>query len=101
MEPKDITVEILKDIRDEVRLTRSDLSARIDGTNSRLDETNVRLDRMDQRLTATEIHIATELVAVAGALREVRDDLRQDRALRAQVDDHERRIAAMERRTTG
>jgi hypothetical protein len=61
----------------------------------------VRLDRLEQRQTATEIRIATELVGVAGALREVRDELRQDRTLRARVDDHERRIAATERRTTG
>lgn len=97
MEPTDITIEILKDIREGVRATNS----RLDETNARLDGANVRLDRLEQRQTETEIRIATELVGVAGALREVRDELRQDRVLRARVDDHERRIAAIEGRTTG
>lgn len=97
MEPTDITIEILEDIREGVRATNS----RLDEANARLDGANVRLDRLEQRQTETEIRIATELVGVAGALREVRDELRQDRVLRARVDDHERRIAAIEGRTTG
>jgi hypothetical protein len=51
------------------------------------------------RQTETEIRLASGLVAVGGAVREVRDLLREDRALRARVEDHERRIADMERRT--
>jgi hypothetical protein len=36
------------------------------------------------------VRLATEIVGVAGAVREVRDLLREDRALRGRVDDHER-----------
>ena len=49
------------------------------------------------RQTGTEVRLATELVAVAGAVREVRDLLREDRGLRDRVDDHERRLSAVER----
>ena len=44
------------------------------------------------------MRLSTELVAVIGAVREVRDLLREDRVLRGRVEDHERRIAAIETR---
>lgn len=109
MEPTDITVEILKNIRDEIRETRTELretrtelSTRIDETraelSARIDETNARVDALGRRQVDTEVRLATELTAVAAAVREVRDELRIDRALRRRVDDHEARIAALERR---
>ena len=44
--------------------------------------------------TETEIRPATEVVAVAHAVNEVRDLLREQPDLRPRVDDHERRLAA-------
>ncbi len=44
----------------------------------------------------TEIRLATELVGVANAVLQVRDLLREDRVARVRVEDHERRIAALE-----
>ena len=88
MEPTDLTIEILKSIRDETHKT-----------NQQLEEVRSELGQLRDRQTATEIRLATELVAVAGAVREVRDLLREDRALEHRVDDHERRISAMEGRT--
>jgi hypothetical protein len=119
MQPSDLTIEILKGIRDEVRGINSRLDVtnsrldetneRLDVTNSRLDETNerlealrddtnIRFERFERRQAETELRLATELVAVAGAVREVRDQLREDRQLRVQVEDHERRLAALENR---
>jgi len=53
-----------------------------------------------------ETHVATELVAVASAvglvtneLREMRADARRDRGLRARVDEHERRLGELEKKT--
>jgi hypothetical protein len=92
MEPTDLTIEILKGIREETRKT-----------NERLDELRTDLvdhiERVERRQTETEVRLATDLVAVGGAVREVRDLLREDRALRDRVDDHERRLVAVERRT--
>ena len=83
----DLTVEILKSIRDEIR-----------GTNTRIDDTNQRLGLVERRQVESEVRLATELVALAGVVREVRDAVRDDRVSRVRVDDHERRIEALERR---
>jgi len=113
MEPTDLTIEILRSIRDEAHQTNERLeltNQRLDQTNKRIDRTNDRLDqlrtdvvdrieRVERRQTETEIRLASELVAVGGAVREVRDLLREDRTLRDRVDDHERRLSAVERRT--
>lgn len=105
MESTDLTVEILKSIRDEVRGT----NVRVEGLREEIRATNARLDgfhedalaqfgRLERRQADTEIRLATEIVAVAGAIHEVRDLLRGDRILHEKVDDHERRIAAIEKR---
>jgi hypothetical protein len=92
MEPTDLTIEILKDIRDETRKTNERVDA--------LDRTVAKeIGSVREEARQTEVRLATELVAVAGAVREVRDLLREDRVLRQRVDDHERRITAMERHT--
>jgi lipase chaperone LimK len=88
MEPTDLTIEILMGIREETHRT-----------NEQLAEVRTELGELRNRQTATEVRLATELVGVAGAVREVRDLLREDRALRGKVEDHERRIAAIEART--
>ncbi|MCZ7687553.1 MAG: hypothetical protein M5U28_55965 [Sandaracinaceae bacterium] len=49
-EPESLTVEILRQIRDEIVATRTDLGARIDQTNVRLDQTNTRLDAVEHTL---------------------------------------------------
>jgi hypothetical protein len=56
---------------------------------------------MVRRHAETEIRAATEIVAVAGAVRELRDAFREDRALRDRVDDHERRLSVVERAGRG
>jgi hypothetical protein len=83
----DLVVEILKGIRQEVR-----------ATNQRLDQTNERLDRMEHRQTESEMRLATELVNVATAVNAVRDLLRENLSVRDRVEDHERRLADIERR---
>jgi chromosome segregation ATPase len=121
MEPNDLTVTILKEIRDEVRNTHGRLdhltgrvgqlsgrmdqmtdrmeqmNGRIDQMTDRMDHMTGRLDRVERRQVESEIRLATELIAVTAAVHEVRDELRHDRAWRARVDDHERRLLAIER----
>jgi len=101
----DLTTEILVEIRNEIRTLRGDLSgridqtnARLDQTNSRLDQTNARLERLERRQTESEVRISTELVAVVGAVNHLCDAILEDRELRNQVVDHERRITALESR---
>ena len=47
----DITVLILREIRDEIRAMRHDLTQRIDATNERIGTTNERIDGMRGELT--------------------------------------------------
>jgi chromosome segregation ATPase len=64
MTDSDLTVAILRDIRDRLDGTNSRLDTltdaarmtneRLDQTNERLDQTNERLDQMNQRLTVVE-----------------------------------------------
>ena len=90
MEPTDITIEILKSIRDELGGVRQELVG-IAG----------RMDRVEHRQTEAELRVATELVAISGVVREMRDAYREERALSHRVDDHERRLSEMERRVGG
>jgi hypothetical protein len=105
MAMSDLTVEILKQIRDEICATNTRLDAtntRLDATNTRLDETRVelstRLGRLEQRQTEMEVRLATELVATVGAINNLRDAVLQGLAEGRQVIDHERRITALEKR---
>jgi hypothetical protein len=123
MELTDHAIEILKGIRDETRKTneglyvlraelsremieaRAELStemgelrAELRGEMSELRaDLRDRFERVEHRRMETEIRLATQLVAVAGAVRDVRDLLREDRVLRQRVDEHEKRISALER----
>lgn len=96
----DQAIEVLKEIRDELKATRVDLSGRIDQTNARLDQTNVRLDRVERRQAESEIRLATELVAVSAAIGDLKNVIIEDRQLRGQVADHEVRLKALEKKAS-
>ena len=88
------TLTLLREIRDELKGT----NVRLEGTNVRLDRVESRVETLGRRQTETEVRLASELVAVARAVGEVRDLLRDGLALRPQVEDHERRLSALEKR---
>ena len=105
---ENLTLQVLKQIRDEIVATRSDLGARIDGTNQRIDGTNggllaleSKVDALAHRQTESELRLATEVVAVARAVEGVRELLRERLDDRDRIDDHERRLAALERGAPG
>ena len=83
------SLKVLREIRDELK-----------GTNVRLDRVESRVAAVENRQTETEVRLATEIIAVARAVGEVRDLLWDGLAIRAQVDDHERRLSALEKRGT-
>jgi chromosome segregation ATPase len=100
--PKDLTLEVLKQIRDEAKAT----NARLGTTNNRLETMDGRLETMDGRLeklerrqSEMEVRLATELVAVANAVRQLRDTLVADRDLRKTVAAHEKRISSLEQQS--
>jgi uncharacterized coiled-coil DUF342 family protein len=102
----DLSTEILVQIRDEMRQTRNELRDELHELRDELHElrgqvheTNERLDRLERRQTEDGIRLATELVAVATAVGQVRDLLRDQRIESTRLDDHEKRIAALEAKT--
>jgi hypothetical protein len=101
MQPTDLTIAILKGIREDIQGVRDEVritNGRLDVTNGRLDETNTRIDRLDRRHVEADVRLSTELLALTSTVREVRDLLRDDRGVRDRVDDHERRIGVIEGR---
>jgi chromosome segregation ATPase len=107
----DLTVEILKDIRQELRQTNTrldavreelgariealgaSLGARIDDTNARLDETNTRLDSVARRVVESEIRTATTITDLAHNVHDLTAYLRAQGDLRPRVERCERDIA--------
>ena len=45
MTDSDLTIRILREIRDAIEATKAGVNARLDETNARLDQTNARLDK--------------------------------------------------------
>lgn len=90
-----LTTKILVQIRDELRDTKEEVKK----TNERLDQTNERLGRLERRQTEDAVRLATELVGVAHLVGEVRDLLKDQKIDRRKLEDHERRIAKLEKRS--
>jgi hypothetical protein len=99
MEPTDVTIEILKSIRDEVSSVRGEVSAVrrqvgacIDATNQRLDQTNERLEGLGRRVVESEMRTVTAISDLHGTVRDLVDVLRAQHDLRPRVDRCERDI---------
>jgi chromosome segregation ATPase len=91
VEPTDITVHILREIRDEIRET----NGRLDQTNTRLEEVR---DELGRRIVESETRTATALVSVAGALQDIKQLLTDRLDLRDRVDRCEREIEVLKAR---
>jgi predicted nucleic acid-binding Zn-ribbon protein len=107
-EPMNLTVRVLKQIRDEVRRTNDRLDAtneRLDATNERLDATNERLEQMhaglSQRIVESEVRTATAISELAVSVRDMTSVLRAQNDLRPRVDRCERDIAELKGRLSG
>jgi hypothetical protein len=90
----DPTLEVLRSIRNELQGLRGDVTQ----VHGEIQLTNDRLERLEQRQTQSEVHLATEIVEVARALGAVKELLQTSLDVRPKVEDHERRIAAIEAR---
>lgn len=98
----EVTVQILRDIRDEIR-----------STNTRLETTNARLDahidttreglqslreELGRKIVESEVRTSTAIHELAGTMHDVRDLLRDRLDLRDRVDRCERDIAELKHR---
>lgn len=89
--PEDLTTELLREIREELRATRADLAAA-------LEHTSRRIDRVEKWQTESEMRLASEIVAVARIMQEIRDILREQHAkqLAKQLADLTGRVVLLE-----
>lgn len=98
MAKADLTTEILIEIRDEMRANREEIKR----TNEELHRTRLelseRIERLEKRQVESEVRLATELIGVSGAIKELTKLVAEDRQLRAQVTDHEKRLGDLERK---
>lgn len=101
MEPTDLTVVILREIRDEIRAT----NGRVDQTNSRLDQTNSRLDELrdelSRRIVASEVRTSTAIADLTGSVRQLTGLLQSQLDLRPRVESCEREIERLKERLPG
>lgn len=104
METDDLTIHVLREIRDEIRGTNSrvdSLTAGVDHLEThlseRIDQTNVRIDRLTERVVESEIRTATAITGLAGTLDDVRDLLKDRLDLRDRVERCERDIDELKR----
>lgn len=102
MEATDLTIEILKSIRDEAKATNVRLDSLEASLGTRIDLTNSRLDNLDnslgRRIVESEVRTATAITALAGTVRELTDLLRSQYDLRPRVDKCELEIARLKDR---
>ncbi len=100
----DLTVEILKDIRTELRGVKAEISATnarldagLEATNLRLDalrdETSARFDELGRRIVESELRTATAITDLAGTVRDLTGMLRAQNDLRPRVERCELDIA--------
>lgn len=98
MEPKDRTIEVLKQVRDETKRN----GERIEETNVRLNETNARIDQtrdeLSRRIVESEMRTATAITDLSGTIRDLVTNIKEDRDLRSRVDRCEREIASLKAR---
>jgi len=102
LEPTDVTIEILKVIRDDVKRIRDEAkqtNARLDQTNARLDQTNARIDSMhdglSRRIVESEVRTATAITDLSLTMREMTDVLRAQHDVRPRLDRCEHDITAL------
>jgi chromosome segregation ATPase len=102
---QDLTLQVLRQIRDEIVTTRTDLATRIDRTNERLDQTNDRLDHVEGTIDRRLGHVEETLVELAAqqtfVSKFVRSLATRDRDLAEDVDELRTRVDALERRVPG
>jgi hypothetical protein len=105
VETTDLTIEILKGIRDEGRKTNERIDAltgRVDALSGRVDAVGtgvVKLrEELSQRIVHSEIRTSTAIAALAGDVRELTSFLRQTNDLPPRVQQCKEDIASIKQR---
>lgn len=105
MEPENLTLEVLKQIRDDGKRN----GERIDETNARLNETNASInvtnarleslrDDLGRRIVESELRTATAITELSGSVRDLITVIKEDRDLRGRMERAEKDIASLKQR---
>ena len=105
MEPENLTLEVLKQIRDDGKRNGEridETNARLNEMNARINETNVRLeslrDDLGRRIVESELRTATAITELSGSVRELIGVIKEDRDLRGRMERAEKDIAVLKQR---
>ncbi len=88
--------EMRKETRDEFTSVREEMRAEFRTARQEREELREQGAALRQRMVEGEVRLSTELLAVSGALDEVKGLLRQQSAIKMVVTDHERRLRKLE-----
>jgi chromosome segregation ATPase len=97
----DISVQILRDIRDAVRESNTRLDETKSELTARIDETNARVEELSRRVVQSEVRTATAITDLHGTVRDLVTVLREQYDLRPRVQRCEEQIAVLQRRLPG
>jgi hypothetical protein len=95
VEPTDLTIQILREIRDEQRATRVELGGRIETLSSRLDVMNSHFGARFEVIETTLRDLAEQMVMMGRGLKTA---LASRTVFEKRLEDHERRLVQIEKR---
>ena len=112
MNPTDLTLEVLKSIRDEVRETRTELSAQVrdmrtelgdvrtelGGLRGEVREIRTDLGAVARRVAESEMRTATAITELHGTVHDLVDVLRAQHDVRPRLDKAEHEISEIKHR---
>jgi len=73
MSDRDEIIETMRAMWSDLKTSVRSVGERVDSLAERVDQNGPRIDAMDRRVFDSEVRLATEMVAIAGAIRELRD----------------------------
>lgn len=94
----DATLRALNEIRDEIRGTNARLDSNVERLDSHIGRLDARIDGLSSVVHESSVRISTELIAVAEAVRDVKVLLSKRDGEGERIDDHERRLARLEKK---
>jgi septal ring factor EnvC (AmiA/AmiB activator) len=98
MEPENLTVRLLQEIRDEVRHSSEKSEVRFEKMDQRFEKMDQRFEKMDQRAEVVETtlrDLAQQMVMLA---RGIKTALEHRSSVDNRLDDAERRLNDLEKR---
>jgi chromosome segregation ATPase len=101
MEPENLTIRLLQEIRDEVRRSSDKTEVRFEKMDQRFEKMDQRFEKMDQRFEVIETtlrDLAQQMVLLA---RGIKTALESRTTVDGRLSDVERRIALLEEKQSG